>query len=271
MIFTFTPNAANNNIVIVFNNTGAFTTPTGIPPAVGNPFAGGTLLYNGISSPYMHTGLTTGLTYYYKAFSYDGTNYSAGSTANATPVPLSLNLTALIEGLYDGLTMVPDSVTVEMRGSVSPFPLIESKKILLNSAGQGTAAFNLIVKSTQYYIVLKHRNALETWSAVAQTFSTASLSYDFTTAASQAYGSNLASKSGFWCLFSGDVDQNGFIYVEDVTQTFISYILGSVGYLPTDINGDLITNFTDVGVVYVNNIFGREVKRPEGYVIFAGK
>jgi hypothetical protein len=97
------------------------------------------------------------------------------------------------------------------------------------------------------------------------------LAYDFTSAASQAYGNNLLNKSGFWCLYSGDVDQNGIIYVEDVTQTFIGYVLGSAGYLPTDINGDLITDFTDVGVVYINNVFGREVKRPEGYVLIVGK
>ncbi|MDZ7624287.1 MAG: hypothetical protein U5J96_07575 [Ignavibacteriaceae bacterium] len=43
----FTPNGNNNNVVLVWNLTGTFTTPVGVPPVAGQPFAGGTLLYNG--------------------------------------------------------------------------------------------------------------------------------------------------------------------------------------------------------------------------------
>ncbi len=71
-------------LVIVWNNTGTFTTPSGTPPIVGSPFAGGILLYNGITSPVNHTGLTHSTTYYYKAFSNSGVSYSPGVTANAT-------------------------------------------------------------------------------------------------------------------------------------------------------------------------------------------
>ncbi len=81
----FTRNASLNNVVIVWNNTGVFTTPTGTPPTTGQPFAGGTLLYNGAVSPINHTGLTPATAYYYKAFSYDGFgNYSPGLTQNTT-------------------------------------------------------------------------------------------------------------------------------------------------------------------------------------------
>lgn len=81
---SFTPNTANNPVVIVFNTTGTFTDPTGAPPVVGQPFAGGTLIYNGLSSPFSHTGLTAATTYYYKLFSYNAPLYSSGVTANAT-------------------------------------------------------------------------------------------------------------------------------------------------------------------------------------------
>ncbi|MBE0573269.1 MAG: hypothetical protein IH618_17135, partial [Ignavibacteriaceae bacterium] len=81
---SFTPNGNNNNVVIVWDLNGTFTTPAGTPPSIGQPFAGGTLLYNGITSPVNHTGLIQLTTYYYKAFSYNGTNYSPGVTANAT-------------------------------------------------------------------------------------------------------------------------------------------------------------------------------------------
>ncbi|MBE0572437.1 MAG: T9SS type A sorting domain-containing protein [Ignavibacteriaceae bacterium] len=81
---SFTPNGNNNNVVVVWNLTGTFTTPVGTPPVAGQPFAGGTILYNGTTSPINHTGLIQLTTYYYKAFSYDGSNYSPGVLTNAT-------------------------------------------------------------------------------------------------------------------------------------------------------------------------------------------
>jgi Secretion system C-terminal sorting domain len=81
---SFDPNANNNNVVLVWNLTGSFTTPAGAPPSPGQSFAGGTLLYNGIISPVHHSGLNPTTTYYYKLFSYDGTIYSSGITTTAT-------------------------------------------------------------------------------------------------------------------------------------------------------------------------------------------
>ena len=92
----FTPNSNNNNVIVVWNLTGTFTTPTGTPPAVGQSFAGGTLLYNGTVSPVSHTSLNPQTAYYYKLFSYDGSSYSTGIATNATTLNISnpTNVTA---------------------------------------------------------------------------------------------------------------------------------------------------------------------------------
>ncbi len=82
----FTVNEATENVMIVWNLTGTFTAPTGTPPAVGQPSAGGLVLYYGKISPVQHTGLTLGTTYYYKAFSYSGSAYSPGVAVDATTV-----------------------------------------------------------------------------------------------------------------------------------------------------------------------------------------
>ncbi|MBK7213164.1 MAG: hypothetical protein IPH88_07705 [Bacteroidales bacterium] len=86
---TFLPTGTPlNNAVIVWSTTNTFTNPTNgtPPPAVGQPFGGGTLLYNGQSSPQLHSGLTAGTTYYYSAWSVDGSNnYSVATTGAATP------------------------------------------------------------------------------------------------------------------------------------------------------------------------------------------
>ena len=93
---SFNPNSNNNNVIVVWNLTGTFTTPTGMPPSVGQTFAGGTLLYNGTVSPVQHTGLIPQTNYYYKLFSYDGSIYSTGVATNATTLSISnpTNVTA---------------------------------------------------------------------------------------------------------------------------------------------------------------------------------
>ncbi len=81
---TFSTNGDTDNVVIVYNADGNFTTPSGVVPAVGQAFAGGTVLYNGVTSPQSHNGLNPQETVYYKAFLTIGSLFSPGITADAT-------------------------------------------------------------------------------------------------------------------------------------------------------------------------------------------
>jgi endonuclease I len=82
---TFTLNGQGDNVVIVWNADGQFGQPAGAVPAVGQPFAGGTVLYKGGSSPQSHTGLAACQTRHYACWSYIGTNYSQSRlTSSAT-------------------------------------------------------------------------------------------------------------------------------------------------------------------------------------------
>ncbi|MDD4117432.1 MAG: endonuclease [Kiritimatiellae bacterium] len=81
----FAYSGTGDGVVIVWDGDGSFDTPTGTAPAVGQPFAGGTVLYKGSSSPQSHTGLSPCQTVHYKCWTYVGTNYAAaGTTASAT-------------------------------------------------------------------------------------------------------------------------------------------------------------------------------------------
>lgn len=94
----FDSNPDDDNVIIVYNATGTFTLPSGTP-TVGQPLAGGTVLYTGTTSPLIHSGLTPNTAVYYKAFCHNGTNYSLGKTANATPVVTPVtNLAAVCGG-----------------------------------------------------------------------------------------------------------------------------------------------------------------------------
>jgi hypothetical protein len=77
---------------------------------------------------------------------------------------MNLQLTSLIEGLYDGGTnlMVSDTTKVYLRNSTSPYALVDSAVSVLVSGGNGTFYFFNAVNGVSYYMVVNHRNSLET-------------------------------------------------------------------------------------------------------------
>lgn len=176
-------------------------------------------------------------------------------SASLPNVSKILNLTAFIEGFYDGSSMVPDTVTVELHNSSAPYNLVESKKMYLNFSGQGTGNFNSATDGMSYYIVIKHRNSIETWSKLPQQFIGGILSYNFTTAASQAYGDNMKFKVDKWCIYSGEI-ANGDQYIDgdDVTLAFNAQ--GLAGYVLQDVTGDDYVDGDDVTLAFNNQGMG---------------
>ena len=84
---TATGNASGDNIVVAYNITSTFGTPSGSLSAGNSISGGGTVLYSGPSAgfSFQHTGLTPSTTYYYSIWSVDASNnYSTSITANAT-------------------------------------------------------------------------------------------------------------------------------------------------------------------------------------------
>lgn len=131
---TFTTNATGDNVVIVYDADGSFSDPSGSPPVVGEAFAGGTLLYNGTTSPQNHSELTPGQTVYYKAWSYDDSDYSTGLTANATPPAL------IISEVSD------------------PSDVYQARFVELYNAGESTIDFD-----TDTWYLSRQTNGTETW------------------------------------------------------------------------------------------------------------
>jgi hypothetical protein len=177
--------------------------------------------------------------------------------AQVTPVDSrALTLTAFIEGYSSGgatMNVAPSNVTVELHNATTPYALVESQTGALSTAGVGTFNFTTAVNGTSYYIVVKTWNTAETWSAAAQSFTAGALSYDFTTAATQAYASNMVQKGTKWCIFSGDVNQDGFINFGDYNIVNNNAYNQVNGVVVTDLNGDLFTNFGDYNIVNNNS------------------
>jgi PKD repeat protein len=87
-------NSSNNLVLLVYNTTNTFGTPTsGTSYTVGQTInGGGTIIYQGSNSSFSHTGLNANTTYYYKIFSIlSGNTYSTGVTTQATTLPTQVS------------------------------------------------------------------------------------------------------------------------------------------------------------------------------------
>jgi hypothetical protein len=180
-----------------------------------------------------------------------------------------LNTKCFIEGYWDNVNgMVSvlanqlqlttptacDSIDVELRYSAFPFGVAATTTTVLQQDGTAICNFNVLSGSGNYYVVIRHRNAIETWSAMPLTFNTGTLLYDFTIAASQAYGANMKEVSlGVFALYSGDINQDENIDLADDALLEIGINGFYFGYHASDITGDGNVDLADAPFVD-NNI-----------------
>lgn len=180
-----------------------------------------------------------------------------------------LSLNSLIQGFYDSTSnkMKKDTMRVYIRNSLAPFSILDSSKALLDSLGSASFSFNNIFDGVPVFLQLRHRNSLETWSkkptsSIFSLFSAIQfatfnsfLKYDFTTSPSLTFGSNSV-KIDYapteYAIYSGDVNQDNFINLDDVIAIYNDAGIFSSGYKVTDVNGDNLSDLTDI-LIALNN------------------
>jgi len=146
-----------------------------------------------------------------------------------------------------------DSITVELRNAVSPYNLIESSNGMGGKGIKRRIEFLTSVNGTPYYIVVKHRNSIETWSSSAQSFTNGTLYFNFTLANTQAFGNNMINIGGKWSLYVGDVNQDGIVDASDVSLVDNDALSGVSGYAITDLNCDGIVDVSDLSIIDNNS------------------
>ncbi|MBK8550212.1 MAG: hypothetical protein IPL53_03805 [Ignavibacteria bacterium] len=183
------------------------------------------------------------------------TSFSRWS-ADSSKVSAAIGL--IQEGFYNIATNnlnMTDTVRAYLRNATTPYAIIDSAKGLLDSLTFKSGLQFSNAATGSYYIQLKHRNSLETWSKNPVNYiQDSTLNYDFTFAATQAYGNNEIQKGIKFCLYSGDVTQNGFIDLTDVILCDIASSNFVTGYVSTDVNGNSAVDLTDVLITYNNSI-----------------
>ncbi|MBV6480266.1 MAG: hypothetical protein HGGPFJEG_03123 [Ignavibacteria bacterium] len=176
--------------------------------------------------------------------------------AQNTPISVTLktlNLTIFTQGFYDATSnsMVRDTARVYLRYSTSPYAIADSSKAYLTSSGTGTFSFLNSQNNVDYYIVLKHRNSVETWSSTLEHFSSELLTYNFSDAITKAYGSNMIqvdTSPVMFATYGGDVNQDGTVDATDVSTIDNDAANFVSGYVVTDLTGDDFVDGSDFSI-----------------------
>lgn len=232
--------------------------------------------------PYTETPLTTvtdstfldttpliGLYYYFIVAQDIHNNYSPVATVQSPVTVKNLFLFGAIQGLYDAVsnTMIYDTVSVYLRNSTSPFAKVDSSRKELYGPGTGQEfLFNNAQNGTPYYVEVKHRNALETWSADPVTFVSDAASIAFSVDAIYAFGNNEiqvdVSPYNVFAFYSGDVNQDGTIDATDISMIDNDAANFVSGYVVTDLTGDDFVDGTDFVIADNNAAIFVSVIRP---------
>lgn len=237
----------------------------------GSP-AGGTFSGTGISGDTFDPA-TAGAGTFTITYSYtDGNGCSATTSQDVTvtvcPVYTTLNLKLYLQGYYAGSGLMQpvllnegagssstetDNITVEIHDGSTPATVLDTETGMLNTDGTVSVQIPASV-SGSHYIVIKHRNTIQTWSATTVNFSGGTISYDFSTAASQAYGSNMIEvESGVYALYTGDINQDENIDLLDFNILKIDANNFEFGYFDTDLNGDGNVDLLDFPLWKINS------------------
>ena len=226
--------------------------------------------YDGVlPSTTVYTNTNVPITYVATATSPNGCASTASVEFLPNTKPLSIKV--LIEGLYAGSGLmnqamgaagaqfaagVADVVTVELHDANAPFAVVKTFTDV-DLLTDGTIAIGNILHdfAGSYYMVIKHRNSIETWSTDAFDFSgTGPFDYDFTNDAAKAYGNNLKPVSGgFFAVWAGEAYQDGVVDGSDMAVVDNASTGILVGYNVEDVNGDGFVDGSDMAIIDNNS------------------
>jgi hypothetical protein len=200
----------------------------------------------------------------------------SGITGSGSGGSGTVNVTVIPQGFYNsgGYLNTRDTIEVLLANVASPYEVVDSTYVIVDSLTFTAPAEFSTAATGSYYLVVKHRNSVELWSAAGINYVKGeSVSYDFTSAASQAYGNNeIEVASGVYAMLSGDCNQDGYVDPLDlsmVDQDSFNYIAGSA--VQTDVNGDQFVDPLDLSVVDQNSFNYVGIQKPSALKMISAK
>jgi hypothetical protein len=164
----------------------------------------------------------------------------------------------------ESVTTVPagmvDWVLVELRDAATPGEAIPSTKLagwpksfflksdgsIVDRDGIRMPDLGSPVIANNLYIIIRHRNHIPIMSATGAILTGDVYSFDFTTGLDQAYGggSGYTQVGSSFAMVTGDIDQDGVIYVSDY-NSWVKGFGSADGYFNSDLDMD--------GKIYVSD------------------
>ena len=260
----------------LFNNyaTGDYSLQSGSPAINSGTFVGLTTDINGNSVPstYPDLGafqhLTTqniraNIKVLLQGPNNNGTMSTFLNSHNMIPLSQPFNSSPWNYSGSESVSKIPsnivDWILVELRSTIANYAVVARRAAFLKNDGtivdldgSSSLQFNNI-NSGNYYIVIKYINTIETWSKNGGLlFTNTTVSYDFTSAQSQAYGNNLLLVGSKWCIYSGDINQDGIVDGDDLLS--INNDNSTITYhVVKDLNGDGLVDLSDLIIDDDNN------------------
>jgi hypothetical protein len=212
----------------------------------------------------------SGMSLPFTGFGCPGTRQAVTVIVDPNPCQVDLTTKFMIQGYYDVNTgfMQPvylnsgvgvnasesDLVTVSLHDANPPYAQAYTFSGIQNINGNIQCTFPYTALGNSYYIVLTNRNAVQTWSANPVTM-TATNTYDFTTSAAQAFGTNQidVSGSGLYAIYNGDVNQDLVVDGLDFNDWETDNNNFAGGYITSDFNGDGVVDGLDFLIWEPNN------------------
>jgi hypothetical protein len=148
---------------------------------------------------------------------------------------------------------IADVISISLASATPPHN-IEYTLTDIELATDGTFSCNLPSGSVlPYFIVINHRNSIETWGSVPENLYNNVNFFDFTQSSSKAFGNNMIQVGNAWTIFAGDVNQDDIVDADDMINIDNQSQVFGVGYQPEDINGDGLIDSSDLITVDNNS------------------
>jgi hypothetical protein len=148
--------------------------------------------------------------------------------------------------------MIRDTMRYYLRNTQLPYGIYDSTKAYLTNQGFAQLGFTNVSGGVAYYLQLRHRNSIETWSyPLYYDPLSFQAEYSFLRPVTQAYGSNMIQVDNLpirFAIYGGDVNQSGDVDATDLALIDNDAYNFASGYIQTDVTGDLSTDGSDYAI-----------------------
>jgi hypothetical protein len=91
--------------------------------------------------------------------------------------------------------LTADTISVSLYSSAFPYNYITTRRTVLDVAGNASVSFPSVYSGGSYYLVVNHRNSLETWSKNPLLLPLGGINYNFASPNSSQRSKNTAKQS----------------------------------------------------------------------------